>query len=258
MDKEIKPNLNQFMKRNSFFIALLFTVLSCGKDSSSDTSSSGGSTTGRGGSLARFAATNTHLYTLSTSDLTTYDISTSTNPVFQTKFQLGFDVETIFPKEKNLFIGTQTGMRIMDISNPDAPKQISNFSHIRSCDPVVANEKYAFITLRQGNACTRGINELQIIDISNLSAPKLINAVPMNNPIGIALDGNNLFVCDGGIKHYDISNIMNLTLKGKTVIDATDLIANNGILIAIGSSGLYQYDYTSGSLKHLSTLPVKQ
>ena len=243
------------MKRTLLFAALLLTALSCSKDSSSDTSSSG-TTTGKGGSLARFAATDSHLYTLSTTDLTSYDISTSTNPVFQTKIRLGFDVETIFPKDSNLFIGTQTGMRIMDIKDPDAPKQISNFTHIRSCDPVVANDKYAFITLRQGNACTRGINELQIIDIRDLRAPRQIGSIPMNNPIGIALDGNNLFVCDGGIKQYDISDINQVTFKGKVVVDATDLIANNGTLMAIGSYGLYQYSYKSGSLVALSTLPV--
>ena len=80
----------------------------------------------------------------------------------------------------------------------------------------------------------------------------------MSEPKGLAIDGNNLFVCDGGIKHYDISNINNIVLKKKTVIDANDVIANNGILMVIGTSGLYQYDYTSGDLKLLSQIPVAQ
>jgi len=242
------------MKRIFLFLAICCSAFSCQKDSSG--SSAGVSTTGKGGSLARFAATATHLYTLSVSDLKTYDISASLNPVYQSNQNLGFDVETLFPKENKLFIGTQTGMQIMDISNPDVPKLMSSFAHIRACDPVVANDKYAFITLRNGNICTRGVNELQIIDITNLNQPKVVKTYSMTNPMGLALDGSNLFVCDGGIKHYDISDINNIVLKSKTVIDATDLIANNGVLMAIGISGLYQYDYSSGSLKYLSALPV--
>jgi len=148
-------------------------------------------------------------------------------------------------------------MKILDIKDPDAPQQISSFTHIRSCDPVVANDKYAFITLRVSSPCTRGVNELQVLDISNIYNPKLIMQLPMAEPKGLAIDGNNLFVCDGGIKHYDISNINNITLKKKTVVDATDVIANDGILMVIGTNGLYQYSYSSGDLKFLSQISIK-
>ncbi|WP_207421773.1 LVIVD repeat-containing protein [Desertivirga brevis] len=243
------------MKYIFFAVQIILLLSSCGKDSdgSTDSPSAGA---GVGGSLARFATTSTHLYTVSTTDLRTYDVSTATNPVYQSNYHLGFDVETIFPKGDKLFIGTQTGMRVLDIKNPDAPKQISSFSHIRSCDPVTANDNYAFITLRTGNPCTRGVNELNILNISNITNPTLFKTFPMNEPKGLAVDGNNLFVCDGGIKHYDISNINNIVLKKKTVIDATDVIAHAGILMVIGNSGLYQYDYTSGELKLLSQIPV--
>ncbi|WP_207533553.1 LVIVD repeat-containing protein [Desertivirga arenae] len=243
------------MKHLFIAIPIFLLLSSCGKDSagSSDGPSTGA---GKGGSLARFATTSTHLYTITSTDLQTYDVSTATNPVFQSRYSLGFDIETIFPKGDQLFIGTQTGMRILDIKDPDAPKQISSFSHIRSCDPVTANDNYAFITLRTGNPCTRGVNELNILNISNITNPTLFKTLPMNEPKGLAVDGNNLFVCDGGIKHYDISNINNIVLKKKTVVDATDVIAHEGKLMVIGASGMYQYDYTSGDLVLLSQIPV--
>ena len=80
----------------------------------------------------------------------------------------------------------------------------------------------------------------------------------MTRPYGLALDGNNLFVCDGGIKYYNASNVQNLAIKEKVVIEATDLIANNGILMVIGSDGLYQYSYTDGTLKFLSKISTSK
>jgi len=248
------------MKISAVLIASIFSLalISCSKGSSDSSTSGAGTTVGVSGSLARFAATDSHLYTISNEDIKTYDISAAANPVFQSTVKLGFGIETIFPKDNNLFIGTQTGMRIMDLANPDAPKQISSFSHIRSCDPVVANDKYAFVTLRDGTDCGRGVNELQVLDISNLNKPNLVKAYPMTRPYGLALDGNNLFVCDGGIKYYNASNVQSLALKEKVVIEATDLIANNGILMVIGSDGLYQYSYTDGTLKFLSKISTSK
>lgn len=254
--RTMKPH----MKNAAILIAFIFflTIISCSKGSSDSTTNGAGATVGVSGSLARFAATASHLYTISNEDINTYDISTASNPVFQSEVKLGFGIETIFPRGNNLFIGTQTGMRIMDLSNADAPRQISSFSHIRSCDPVVANDKYAFVTLRDGTECARGVNELQVLDISNLNYPVLVKAYPMTRPYGLALDGNNLFICDGGIKYYNASNVQNLALKEKVVIEATDLIANNGILMVIGSDGLYQYSYTDGTLKFLSKISTSK
>ena len=144
----------------------------------------------------------------------------------------------------------------MGLSIPESPNLLADFQHIRSCDPVVANDNYAFVTLRIDAACTRGVNELQIIDIKNLKQPKLIKIYPLTKPYGLAIDGNNLFVCDGGIKHYNATDVMNLTLKSKLIIEATDVIANNGILMVIGSDGIYQYDYSGGTLVFLSKIPT--
>ena len=242
------------MKKALFFAVLvIISYTSCSKNDSG-AQPGDGSIVGISGSLARFAVTPTHLYTISETDLTTYDISDEHNPVYQKKSNLGFNIETIFPKDNALFIGTQTGMQIFDISNTDSPKQLSTFSHARSCDPVTANDDFAFITLRTNTICTRGVNELEIADIRDLSKPQLVKSYPMTEPYGLAVDGNNLFVCDGGIKHFDISDIQNIVLKEKIVIEATDVIVHNGILMVIGRDGLYQYDYSKGNLEFLSKI----
>ncbi len=50
-----------------------------------------------------------------------------------------------------MFLGSTNGMYIYDISAPDTPKYVSELQHVTSCDPVVVDDKYAYVTLRGGN-----------------------------------------------------------------------------------------------------------
>lgn len=212
---------------------------------------------GMAGSLARFAIVDDRLFTISDRSISSYDITDAAKPTPHTSSQLGFGIETIFPRGNTLFIGTQVGMKILDVSNPNLPPvTLSDFTHVRSCDPVVANSSHAFVTLRTGNTCTRGLNELQVLDISNLKNPIMVRTYPMKNPKGLALDGKHLFICDEGIKYYDATSPNNLILKRTVEAQAEDLIAYNGILMAIGPDGLTQYSYQSGDLVFLSRIPT--
>ena len=44
-------------------------------------------------------------------------------------------------------------MQIYDNSQPEIPLTSSSFFHATSCDPVVANDSMAYVTLRTGNTC---------------------------------------------------------------------------------------------------------
>jgi hypothetical protein len=235
--------------------ALLTLASSCSKNSSGPSDAYTGGT-GIGGSMARFTITNDHLYTVSETKMQVFDISTASNPVHKNTLEIGWGVETIFPMGDKLFIGTQTGMKIMNVSNPIDPQKISEYQHIRSCDPVVANDKYAYVTLRSDNLCTRGSNELQVIDITDMTKPVMVKNYGMTKPQGLALDGKNLFVCDNIIKWYDLTDPKVLILKNTSMIEGTDLIAHNGILMVIGPGGLSQYSYNTGELKLLSRIPT--
>src|SRR5690606_21363599 len=80
---------------------------------------------------------------------------------------IGFDVETIFPYGEKLFIGSASAMYIYDISDPKNPARQGTVSHIRACDPVVADGNYAYVTLRNNNSgCGGSQNILNIYDIS--------------------------------------------------------------------------------------------
>jgi len=222
-----------------------------------------GSGPGVGGSLARFTINGDHLYMLDGGDLQVADITVERKPVAKNRSQLAWDIETIFPYKKNLFVGSASGMHILDVSNPESPVKVSTYQHVRSCDPVVVDENYAYVTLRSGTSCQGFTNQLEVIDISNLSAPQLLKTYPMTNPHGLGIDNATLFICDGndGLKAFNASDIntidKNLLAHYKD-INATDVIPYKDNLIMIGEDGIFQYDYSNPKeIKLLSTLAVQ-
>lgn len=219
---------------------------------------------GIGGSMARFTIAQDILYTVGSYNLNVFDISVLTDPVKGNAIQIGWNIETIFPFKNNLFIGSQNGMYIYDITEPKAPKYLSTFAHVSSCDPVVANEEVAFVTLRSGTECEGFTNQLDVIDIQDLKDPFLIKSYPMQNPHGLGLDGDILFICEGdfGLKVFNASDINEISqnlIKYYKEMNAYDVIPYNNTLILIGMDGLYQYDYTDlEDIRLLSHLPIMQ
>ena len=110
--------------------------------------------TGIGGSMARFTLMNNYMYTVSERELFSFDISTPQDPKFVKKSVIDNQmIETIYPFKNKLFIGSTTGMYIYDVSTPGSPVKQSQFTHVRSCDPVVADDNTAWVTLRSGTTC---------------------------------------------------------------------------------------------------------
>ena len=247
------------MKRLIILLAAGLSVLlgSCENGDSSGPSTSDGVVTGKGGSMARFAVTGDYLYTVDNFSLNLFDVSDPANPITGNKVSIGFGIETIFPFGNKLFIGTQTGMQIFDISDQANPKYVSHYEHVVSCDPVVTDGRYAYVTLSSGTACRQAINQLQIIDIQDIQRPKLIQQYNMTNPKGLGIDGNLLFVCDDGLKVYDATNVMALELKHHFDVKAYDVIPVDGRLLLIGSDGFYQYQYDDETLTLLSKIDIK-
>jgi hypothetical protein len=208
-----------------------------------------GSGPGVGGSMARFTISQDHLYTLDVGALQAVDITDAKNPVAKAKTYVNFDIETIFPHDDHLFIGSSSGMYIYDISAPASPLHISTYSHVRSCDPVIVDGDYAYVTLRSGTACQGFTNQLEVIDIKDVKNPQLMKTYSMTNPHGLGKDNATLFICDGtaGLKVYDASDINTIDtrqLAHYQDIHAYDVIPFNNTLMMIGEDGLFQYDYS--------------
>jgi hypothetical protein len=217
---------------------------------------------GIGGSMARFAIVNDKLYTVGTYYLQVFDISNLSDPEEGSWIDLGWGIETIFPYGNNLFIGANNGMHIYDISEPESPVYISTFAHVTSCDPVVIRDTVAFVTLRSGTECQGFTNQLDVLNIKNLYNPVLIKSYPMENPHGLGVDQNALFICEGdfGLKVFDAGDIYSIDqhlVKYYKEIHAYDVIPFNDILIMIGEDGLYQYDYGNlDDIKYLSNISI--
>lgn len=219
---------------------------------------------GIGGSMARFTILNDRLYTVSDFELQVFQIQKAEDPVKGAKMNIGWGIETIFPYHDNLFIGSQTGMFIYNTSNPDQPKFLSGFTHARACDPVVAEGDYAYVTLRSNNTCLGFANQLDVVNIKNLTAPFLVKSYPMQNPHGLGISNSTLFICEGeyGLKVFDAKNVQTIDknlLQHLKNIKSTDVIPLGKVLLVIGDDGLYQFDYSQpNNLKLLSKIEIKK
>jgi hypothetical protein len=199
--------------------------------------------------MARFALASDRLYTVSYNDLKAFNVSNPADPFFVSQTNIAsWRLETIFPFKSNLFIGASDGMYICDISDKDKPRQVGKFTHARVCDPVVANNDYAYVTLRDGTQCQGFINQLDVVNIKNLFAPSLVKSYPLTNPHGLALDGNLLLICDGrdGLRVMDATHPDSVTqlgwLKG---LETYDVIALGGTALVVATDGLYLVDYNN-------------
>lgn len=210
---------------------------------------------GQGGSLARFKIVNEYLYAVDSHNINIFNIGDLKAPVELEDVQAGFDIETIFNRGDKLFLGSMRGMYIYDISSPAIPKFVSEFQHGTACDPVVVDDKYAYITLRAGNFCGALESSLQIVDISDLYNLELVKSYSMDNPYGLGIKGNLLFICDGssGLKVYDKTQIESLKLLNTFKnIYAFDVIPLENQLLLIGDDTLFQYKYFNNSITLLS------
>lgn len=236
--------------------------------SSFSKSGSGGSSAaqsnGQAGSMARFALYDKYLYTVEQNNMHLFNIANPAQPGDFKTVTTNFNIETIFPYQNKLFLGTTTGMLIFDNANPADPKQLSVFQHGRACDPVVVHNDIAYVTLRTGSACAGTANQMDLVDISDAAAPKLIKTYQMENPHGLSINFPTLFLCEGdkGLKVFDVKDKMAIDqhlLSFYKDMDAYDVISLGNNLMLIGKDGFYQYDASDPkNLRLLSKIPVKK
>lgn len=223
-----------------------------------------GSGTGFGGSMARFGIKENVLYIVDSNTLKVFDITSRTKPFNMGDFYPGWNIETMFLTEKNMFLGTTTGMVIFDISNPLIPSLKTFFNHARSCDPVVVDDTIAYVTLRSGTTCGGTVNCLDVVNIKKINSPSIVATFAMTNPHGLGKKGDLLFVCDGdaGLKIYDASDpltVGNRLIYTYANINTYDVIPVGNLLVMVGDDGLYQYDYSDiRNISLLSKIEVKK
>lgn len=225
-----------------------------------------GGGTGSGGSLARFKIVDNYLYAVDVQKINVFDIQNLEAPVKVNQEYVTWESETIFYQDDKLFIGTRTGMYIYDITQSSTPTYISSFDHMRFCDPVVVDGNYAYVTLRAGASCSDDgtvqmlDSRLEIIDISDIYNPQLVETYIMDEPYGLGIKGEQLFICDGtsGLKVYNKSNISSLELlQNFNANDAYDVIPMQDKLLLIGDNTLTQYNYTATGIEMISEFTIQ-
>lgn len=224
---------------------------------------SGGSSApiGLGGSQARFTIHEDYLYTVDISELYAFNLTNSC-PVLESKNIIGWNIETIYPYDNKLFIGSQNGMFMYGLTNPAKPHFISTVQHWRSCDPVVADGNRAYVTLHGGTECGGFTNQLDIIDITNIESAYILKSHPMKKPLGLGIKQNILYLCDDGLKVMDVTDWNDLKLMWHdSNVTSYDVIVypDREQIILVGEAGVIQYNTENKrDLKILSNIRVIQ
>lgn len=234
-------------------LVLLVTVAIAGCEKSGDAASIDASAggTGTAGSMARMVIVGNYLYSVDDQNLNVFDISNPANTSKVNTVPIGFGIETIFPYQDKLFIGSTNAMYAYSIVTPQTPARLSAVPHLRSCDPVVANDTVAYVTLRGGRGCGGTENSLLIYNIKNILQPIPTGRITLNGPYGLGYSGNGLYVCDGNrLVVYNISNSLN-PVQATTVNVANanehffDVIPSGNTLICHIAGGVGFYDITN-------------
>ncbi|WP_369995449.1 LVIVD repeat-containing protein [Winogradskyella sp.] len=213
-------------------------------------SENGGYNIGTGGSYAKFQIFNNALYTIDDFRLFTFDITDYNNISLSAETWMGgwfggAELETTYILKNNLFIGATNGMHIVSLQNEFSPTYMSSFLHATGCDPVVVEGNTAYITVRGGNGCGAIEDQVNIIDVTDLSSPVEYSTYFLSSPYGLGVKDQVLYVCnDNGINVFDAQNPNGITLENTYSVNAKDVIALSTHLIAVGENVIHQYNYT--------------
>ncbi|NRD23785.1 hypothetical protein HNV10_11060 [Winogradskyella litoriviva] len=215
---------------------------------------------GTGGSYAKFQIFNDALYTLDDYKLNTFDISdyNSISLVSETWLGgwFGGVLETTFILKENLFIGATDGMHIVSLVDELNPTYLSSFTHGTGCDPVVAEDYTAYITIRGGNPCGAIEDQINVIDITDITMPTEHSTYFLSSPYGLGIKDQILYVCnDDGLNVFNAQNPNQIVLENTYESTTKDVIPLPSHLIAVGENVIYQYNYVDNfGLELISTI----
>ena len=233
--------------RNYSCFLLLF-LLACSDDGTTFSPNANPGGTGTAGSFASFVIVEDYLYALNGSSVKTFELGANGEMNLTDELDLSATLETVFPYESMLLVGSQQGVFFLDRSNPAALERLSVYSHITSCDPVVASDNIAYSTLRSTRCRFGNVDQLDVIDFSDIQNPTIIRSYEAIEPLGLALRGQFLFLCENaGLSMYDTADPANLTKMDELMFDgaiAIDVIPTSQFLIVTTNKGIYNVQFS--------------
>ncbi len=250
------------MKKSLAYLSVMTMLVAGCNESGVGGASDGTRITGTGGSTARMVIAGDYLYAISGSNVQLLTITSPEAPVPWTQVSIDWNIQTLFPYGNYLLVGAAEGVHILDNTDPASPEYVGDFQHATAVDPVVAQNDIAYVTLRRDNSQPGpGIeNQMNIVDISDVTQPRLVDTLSMQSPEGLSVLGNRLHVCDGaaGLKTFDITDPLNPVIDNVLAgVACRDVIATDNQLYVIDERGLSQYDTTSGTPLLMSTIDAE-
>jgi hypothetical protein len=256
----------------TLMLAGSFWMLGCASEDSAAPIGEAASDVGVAGSYSRFIIVGSYMYAVDNENLRTIDLSTASDPEWMDEQFIGSNIESIFSFQDKLFIGAVSGLYIYQIGADGVPVQTAEYPYsnfgwgFEPCDPVVANDSFAYVTINTTTRVTRcritsefNVNLLLIYNITDIYDPVLVAQYDLFNPKGVGLDGTTLFVCDGeqGLKIFDVSNPQSIEeLAHFDGFEAFDVIPLGGLLLVVGPDNVYQFDYSDlENIRQISEIP---
>lgn len=210
------------IKRATAQLTALVTVLATaiglsGCQTGGDSGSSSGQQSGQSGSTSRFTLQNGYLIVTDQSKINSYainDSETGSSPAgvlqFVDQMYSNRTLETAFAYgDERVMLGTTTGTLIVTVDGEGQLALETTIHHSRSCDPVIASGNRMYVTLsNDGSGFCGGSaydNHLLAYDITDITNPLLIDEVQLNQPQGLALADEQLWVCtESGLWRFDV------------------------------------------------------
>lgn len=242
-----------FLTKIVIFLQIILIFISCGSDQVT------GNRPSKVGSLSRMNIIDDNLYVIEGSSVTSFDITDRENIEFVSSNFVDQGIETIFAMEPYLLIGGQLGVYTYEVDEKGKMSKVSEFPHVRACDPVVSDRRMMFVTLRVRPDCIDQddeTNQLKVIDITNINEPKLVKNYQMESPLGLTFFDDFLFVCDKDtLKVFDKSESDNLKLVNKVnVPNCQDIIYDRDSIIVTSPDKVYQFEFFDDTLNLLSEI----
>jgi len=212
-----------------------------------------GNSSAQSGTVNRITKNGDYVYVISNNNMIVLSDTDADFSQVNKMSDIKTDMETIFPYNNNLFVGSRSSMTIYSLNNATQPVELYDFDHATSCDPVLPHNNVAYITLRTADfsECPGNINALVVLDVTNLSNPVELDEIAMNSPYGMTVIDDRLYVGEGenGLKVFNVTDNRQPQIENHYAnIEAYDIIAdpsNNQIIFIAGPDGLNQFEKNS-------------
>jgi len=218
-----------------------------------------------GNPVVDFTLQNNYLITAQSNQVNLYSLSDPTQPALEQTYTSEDDLqlETISTyKADMLIIGTNQGTFFKDHSVPGELDDVDFSELITSCDAIITQGNYMYVTIRSGQACSSinnssNANKLLVYNTLQASQPVLEKSISINEPYGLDINGDQLFICnDQGLLEFDITTPSSPVQTGDYSQPCNNIIATEDPMILTDDTGIRMIEYANPGLTELAIIRI--